>query len=289
MAAVYKNPQVPNLNTNTCPVPDFHAAPALARPVIPAAQPQVGPQPVPQAALRNNQQGHDGQKTAGVERQCQICLENSKDFVTLACGHQDACKTCLGTIVNNAINAKNATDLRCPTPKCTHGNLELADLQKITNDRRKVELINGILTNQYLNAQGNVKYCPGVNCGYAFINDDNRVQNIECPKCKRIFCSGCLERHPGNVTCKDAEIARRAQNAPGAANNERATEEWKRRNTKPCPKCNAAIEKNDGCLKMRCQKCRAEFCWDCMRLWDGAHPSHYRCPNARNNVARHNH
>lgn len=40
---------------------------------------------------------------------------------------------------------------------------------------------------------------------------------------------------------------------------------WKRENTKPCPGCQTAIEKNGGCKHMTCpiDTCKTEFCWDC--------------------------
>lgn len=36
---------------------------------------------------------------------------------------------------------------------------------------------------------------------------------------------------------------------------------WLAANTKPCPKCSFPIEKNGGCLHMRCHKCQHYFCW----------------------------
>jgi len=43
--------------------------------------------------------------------------------------------------------------------------------------------------------------------------------------------------------------------------------DWLRANTKKCPKCGVNIEKNQGCMHMRCTKCRHEFCWMCGMTW----------------------
>jgi len=42
---------------------------------------------------------------------------------------------------------------------------------------------------------------------------------------------------------------------------------WITANTKRCPRCGTAIEKDEGCNHMSCRKCRKEFCWICMQDW----------------------
>jgi hypothetical protein len=42
---------------------------------------------------------------------------------------------------------------------------------------------------------------------------------------------------------------------------------WVAANTKKCPRCQTAIEKDEGCNHMNCRKCRKEFCWICMQDW----------------------
>lgn len=39
---------------------------------------------------------------------------------------------------------------------------------------------------------------------------------------------------------------------------------WKYKNTKPCPHCKTAIEKNSGCKWVNCTQCRREFCFTCL-------------------------
>jgi hypothetical protein len=44
---------------------------------------------------------------------------------------------------------------------------------------------------------------------------------------------------------------------------------WLRTNTRPCPKCEAPIEKVEGCNHMTCKNrhCKYEFCWICRQDW----------------------
>ena len=41
--------------------------------------------------------------------------------------------------------------------------------------------------------------------------------------------------------------------------------------TKPCPRCLIPIFRSEGCRNMNCSRCRAAFCWDCLRSSDAGH------------------
>jgi len=52
---------------------------------------------------------------------------------------------------------------------------------------------------------------------------------------------------------------------------------WLTQHSRPCPRCQAPIEKRGGCNHMTCSACRLKFCWACMRP-DGACGA-FRCRN----------
>ena len=62
----------------------------------------------------------------------------------------------------------------------------------------------------------------------------------------------------------DCETVRQ-WNVKNSAESENLT--WIIANTKPCPKCQRPIEKNQGCMHMTCSQCRYEFCWLCLEPW----------------------
>jgi hypothetical protein len=77
--------------------------------------------------------------------------------------------------------------------------------------------------------------------------------------------------------------SRREQCCPGFAEDAAETDEWLRRNTKPCPRCKVRIEKNGGCRHMTCKNadCGHEFFWCCLRAYRSQEEArqHYReCP-----------
>jgi len=58
---------------------------------------------------------------------------------------------------------------------------------------------------------------------------------------------------------------------------ETASVHWKNTNTRPCPVCRSPIMKDGGCNHVKCGKCRADFCWACMRPRTSCRA--YQCKN----------
>jgi len=108
----------------------------------------------------------------------------------------------------------------------------------------------------------NIKWCPRAGCGNAVKSDVKNISEARC-SCGFKFCFKCNgEAHaPGTCTMMKAWVKK--------CQDDSETSNWISVNTKDCPKCRSAIEKNGGCNHMTCRKCKYEFCWICMGNWSG--------------------
>ena len=110
------------------------------------------------------------------------------------------------------------------------------------------------------------------------------VEDLEYSNCRSLrqprkahrFCFTCGEGVHWPLTCERlAEWNQRVADEIGKVDdgngdsdfNELAQKMWLKANTRPCPKCKAPIEKNDGCNHMVCHSCHHEFCWICRQDW----------------------
>jgi hypothetical protein len=199
---------------------------------------------------------------------CDICFDENLS-IQLSCGHE-YCLDCLSEHIKARLS-ENDCDIKCPSRECKK-QIEQKDIQELMRDPKVMQKIDTLQLKRWLASQKNVKHCPTANCNFSFINEKTEQHTMRCPECKKDFCGLCAFAHSRNITCKEAEENRNTTTNASAA--EKATEQWKKNNTKPCPRCNATIEKNDGCNHMTCSKCRHEFCWLCSGNWRG----HTGCP-----------
>mmetsp|Transcript_16075 Transcript_16075/g.36920 ORF Transcript_16075/g.36920 Transcript_16075/m.36920 type:complete len:1239 (-) Transcript_16075:89-3805(-) len=98
------------------------------------------------------------------------------------------------------------------------------------------------------------------------------------PKRAHRFCFHCGEGAHWPVSCQllqswlttvDKHVKEVERDGDGDVN-EVSHKLWLKANTKPCPKCKAPIEKNDGCNHVTCVNphCNHEFCWICQQDWN---------------------
>nr|XP_058145645.1 E3 ubiquitin-protein ligase parkin isoform X6 [Dasypus novemcinctus] len=94
-------------------------------------------------------------------------------------------------------------------------------------------------------------------------------QFVFCRDCKEAYhegeCSALFEAS-GTVT----QGYRVDEKAAEQARWEEASKETIKKTTKPCPRCHVPVEKNGGCMHMKCPQpqCKFEWCWNCSLEWN---------------------
>ncbi|XP_049621466.1 E3 ubiquitin-protein ligase parkin [Suncus etruscus] len=123
--------------------------------------------------------------------------------------------------------------------------------------------------------------CPRPGCGAGLLPEPG-MKRVICEEgsglgCGLVFCRDCKEPdHEGDCsTAYEAEGAtaqayRVDEVAAEQARWEKASKETIKSTTKPCPRCRVPVEKNGGCMHMKCPQpqCQLEWCWNCGCEWN---------------------
>lgn len=97
-----------------------------------------------------------------------------------------------------------------------------------------------------------------------------------CEDCNYAFCSVCKKGWHGELL----RCYPRRQGEPTAE--EKATEEYLRLYTTPCPTCNVPCQKQMGCNHMRCFQCDTHFCYLCSAWLSADNPyKHFNDPSGQ--------
>lgn len=205
------------------------------------------------------------------QKECTVCFADYKDVerVMLSCGHV-CCKNCLNNMLDLSLKEKDTDHFKCPACK---EHFDETDVQKVTENRNKLNAFYDVQLKEYLAKDNSVKHCPTPDCPYSFINENNQPGSMKCPACNRQYCSRCLFDHPVYKPCAEEGKPKPAGKTSGKTKN-MLDDEWIKNNTKKCPKCNANIQKNGGCLHMEC-RCGHKFCWVCL---GPQHNAAFSCP-----------
>uniref|UniRef100_A0A4W2FTN0 E3 ubiquitin-protein ligase parkin n=1 Tax=Bos indicus x Bos taurus TaxID=30522 RepID=A0A4W2FTN0_BOBOX len=125
--------------------------------------------------------------------------------------------------------------------------------------------------------------CPGPGCGAGLLPEPGQ-RKVSCEPghglgCGFVFCRDCKEPYhegdcgavieaSGTVT----QAYRVNEKAAEQARWEEASKETIKKTTKPCPRCHVPVEKNGGCMHMKCPqpRCQFQWCWNCGCEWNRA-------------------
>ncbi|KAM7135197.1 E3 ubiquitin-protein ligase parkin isoform 2-T2 [Molossus nigricans] len=124
--------------------------------------------------------------------------------------------------------------------------------------------------------------CPSPGCGAGLLPEPQQ-RKVTCEGggglgCGLVFCRACKEAyHAGDCSSLGPseaapQVYRVDAKAAEQARWEESSKETIKKTTKPCPRCHVPVEKNGGCMHMKCPQptCQLEWCWSCGCEWSRA-------------------
>lgn len=186
---------------------------------------------------------------------CPICLENFQDAKKCSDCNHEVCSLCLKSYVEQC--AKEWKPLiRCPHSNCSH----------YLPTGIVLEILEGELKKKYENflkrlelKKKNWISCPKASCsGGSF---PSQKEFLICDQCEYNFCPKCSrdwEIHQGK-SCDQLY----QEYLKDHSEEELASLQAKKIDTKQCPQCSTFISKANGCGHIVCTQCKFEFCWIC--------------------------
>ncbi|XP_077997276.1 uncharacterized protein LOC144450510 [Glandiceps talaboti] len=234
---------------------------------------------------------------------CDICADNiskTEDPVDMPCNHQ-FCRVCWESYLTGKIQEGCAHNIRCPAFDCT----KLVPIETIEN------LVSRDMARRYLqfdikafvDSNPHIKWCPAPGCGRAVKYPEGEhpsrgsasnytappptSKSVDCGN-GHFYCWNCLGEAHEPCSCENLRVwhEKIAEIKPEELTNTSKDSEsaanilWLVTNSKPCPKCNSPIQKNEGCNHMKCTKCKHDFCWVCLEPWNkhgSATGGYFRC------------
>ena len=171
---------------------------------------------------------------------CRICYTevDSSQITTFPCGHF-FCKGCIVDFIQFEVQTgPGCSALQCPSEKC---NCKLPEsLVRLVAPETCYEKFSSFMLRSFVEINRSCRWCPAPGCDFAVEYPGGGMIDVKCA-CGHNFCFACgMEAHRP-ASC--SEVTR--WTAKNSAECENVT--WIMANTKPCPKCQVNIEKNQGC------------------------------------------
>eukprot|EP00388_Colpodella_angusta_P001012 GDKJ01003392.1.p1 GENE.GDKJ01003392.1~~GDKJ01003392.1.p1 ORF type:complete len:519 (-),score=65.67 GDKJ01003392.1:70-1626(-) len=199
---------------------------------------------------------------------CLICLEekSSSSAWMLNCSHS-FCEECWVKYVDHAIcnmrQSKYST-IQCPAHQC-YQPIPLQFMKSIMHSNKNPMLLLSsyeyFLTKRLLKKMSEFATCPNTECKIV----SHRLNRAWCDSvtclCGTIYCFSCEDEMHNPIDCSTLRRWRKEKEKFNYANLK-----WIVNNTKLCPSCKHAIEKNQGCNHIKCH-CGYDFCWMCLEQW----------------------
>lgn len=202
------------------------------------------------------------------EVSCLICLLPSSEekLFSLDCGHV-FCTECWELYLTEKISSGSCVGIECM--QCA----VRVSVEKVKELLQSSEILTKYLRfslAEYVQSHPQLRWCPGADCSTVFSVKDPQAKQVTCSQCNTSCCFKCADPYHCPTDCEAIKTwLIKCQNDSETANYIKA-------NTKDCPKCHTAIEKNGGCNHMNCSQCGNDFCWMCLGTWK-EHNGYYNC------------
>lgn len=218
------------------------------------------------------------------------------------CGHV-FCTQCLQDFYNNAITEGDLISVKCLTPDCAKKReeerpstkkhrkpktqLSPSELLQIPLEHEMVTRYVKLKHKAELESDKNTVYCPRKWCQGAAkskkhrkpdgLDDDDSSDEesdteakadkkfsagddllVICEDCDFAFCSRCFSSWHGEF-----KLCAPKKATGELTDEDKASLEYMRMHTTPCPTCASPAQKTHGCNHMICYRCHSHFCYLC--------------------------
>uniref|UniRef100_A0A915PSB3 RBR-type E3 ubiquitin transferase n=1 Tax=Setaria digitata TaxID=48799 RepID=A0A915PSB3_9BILA len=239
---------------------------------------------------------------------CEVCFasKRGKECIRfMQCGHV-FCTECVSAYYHQKLQDNAIRQLDCLNDGCDNPATQ-AQIRLVFTDK-EFEVYEQRLLEGTLDLMSDVVACPRISCQAPVIIDGGEGSSLaSCSLCYYSFCVLCKKAYHGIESCSLTSESRlklldQLETATASQLDEiyrryggkkhlhqmletLKSEQWIETNSKPCPSCQAKIEKNDGCNKMTCTKCGNYFCWLCGAVLNKKDPyAHFTEPGPNNCV-----
>lgn len=201
-------------------------------------------------------------KNESESNECKVCFSNIVDtsaMTSLQCGHK-FCLDCWDQYLTTKITSEGQScSISCAAYDCEVlvDDDTVRNLLKNPGDKAKYQRL---ITNSFVESNKLFRWCPYPGCSNVIKATSCGKKLIRC-KCDHVFCFECGENWHEPVDCDHLRKWIKK------CNDDSETMRWILVNSKNCPRCDSCIEKNGGCNRIVCQRCKYQFCWICMQDW----------------------
>ncbi|XP_039247976.2 cullin-9-like [Styela clava] len=219
-------------------------------------------------------------QTSSSDNCCPICTNEltSSNSLALQCDHQ-CCVDCWKTYLTQKLDENQASNAQCPIEKCD-ARPTLETYERLFKDEKDIyERYKMVLVRSYVESDRSLTWCHcPLGCDMV-VRKGSSWKNIgTCSACGWETCFACTysESHYPASCGHMSQWLEDGGYFEGMGDDARS-KHLARLIAKRCPNCQANIEKDDGCLHMKCLKCSHDFCWRCLKPWRPTHRDYYKC------------